>query len=266
MKTVLITGGSSGIGYTISKKFAQNGYRIMWASLLEDELATAKAKLESLIDGVKIDTLAVDLSTEDGAQKVYDWAQSQNRVVDVLINNAGIGVFGYFHRNEMDKELNMLNLNVLNVFRMTKLFLQDMVPRDDGTIINIASNSAFTHVPKFSVYASTKAFVSHFSQCLQEEMVMQEKSVRIMVVCPAAISDTPFKKAAEMEYVKTFEGLAATTAEEVADDVWKAFKAKKTFVVSGRKMRFIYAIRNWIPARLQRRLVQDEVSERWDRE
>ncbi len=266
MKTVLITGGSSGIGFEISKKFAADGYRIMWASLLADELASKKAELESLYKDVKIETLTVDLAQEDGAQKVFDWVEDQNRVVDVLINNAGIGVFGYFHRTEMEKELTMINLNILNVYKLTKLFLQVMVPRDDGTIINIASNSAVTHVPKFSVYASTKAFVAHFSQCLQEEMIMQEKSVRVMAVLPAAISNTPFKQAAEMDYVKTFEGLAATTAEEVADDVWRAFEAKKTFVVSGRKMRLIYALRNWIPAGIQRRLVQDEVSERWEKE
>lgn len=266
MKTVLITGGSSGIGFEISKHFAQDGYRIMWASLLEDELAAAKSTLENQFEGIKIDTLSVDLSREDGAQTVYNWAKSQNRVVDVLINNAGIGVFGFVHRNEMEKELSMINLNVLNVYRMTKLFLEDMVPRDDGTIINIASISAVQPIPKLAVYAATKAFVAQFSQALQEEMLMQEKSVRIIAILPAAISDTAFKVAAEMEYVKTFEGLAATTAEEVARDVWSAFKNNRSFMVSGRKMRFFYALRWLMPAWLQRNLVRDEVSERWEKE
>lgn len=260
-KAALITGGSSGIGFEMSKYFAQDGYHILWVSLVQDELIKAKAKLEGLVSGVKIDTLNLDLANIQSAQKTYDWCKENNWVIDVLINNAGFAEYGYAHQTDMGKEIAMIELNVLAVYKLTRLFLQDMVARDDGTIINISSNSSMGPVPKLATYASTKAFVSHLSQSIQEEMRMQKKKVRVMTVCPAAIADTKFKAAANMQRVKTFDGLATTTAEEVAKDVWHGFKNGKTFIVSGWKMRFLYSIQNLVPHRLQMFLTRRELEE-----
>ncbi|MFT5195522.1 MAG: short-subunit dehydrogenase [Cellvibrionaceae bacterium] len=260
-KAALITGGSSGIGFEMSKYFARDGYHILWVSLVADELEQAKAKLEGLVSGVKIDTLNLDLANAQSPQKTYDWCKGNNWVVDVLINNAGFAEYGFANQTDVGKEVAMIELNVMAVFKLTKLFLQDMVARDAGTIINISSNTSFQPVPKLATYAATKAFVSHFSQSLQEEMRMQEKKVRVMTVCPAAIANTNFKSAANMHRVKTFDGLATTTAEEVAKDVWYGFKNGKTFVVSGARMRVLYALRNWVPYRLQQFMVRQELKE-----
>ena len=164
-------------------------------------------------------------------------------------------------RHSDGAEMAMIELNVLNVYRLTRIFLADMQSRDAGTIINISSNSSFQPVPRMTTYASTKAFITHFSRGLQEEMKLMKSKVRIMCVCPAAITDTAFKKSANMESVKTFSGLAFTTAEEVAADVWRGYQRNKSFVVSGAKMRILYAIRGLVPYGLQQYLVRKETEQ-----
>lgn len=258
-KIALITGGSSGIGYKMSEYFAKDGYQLLWVSLLAEELQTAKSKLQNDVDGVKIETLAMDLSETTAAQKVLDWTQENNWTVNVLINNAGFGNFGFFDELALEKELSMIQLNVLSLYKLTRLYLIKMKDRNSGTIINISSNSSFQPTPKFTTYASTKAFVTHFSRGLTEELKMQKSNVRVMTVCPSAIKDTAFIKTNQMEGVKTFEGIAATTADEVAKDVWKGFKGNKDFVVTGAKMRLLYKFRHLLPYGLTQWLVRMEV-------
>ena len=261
-KTVLITGGSSGIGFEISKIFAANNFHIVWVSLMENELKSAQENLLKIYPNNKIDFLCKDLSSSDAAQEVYNWIKENKWEIDVLINNAGFGVYGYTFENDLDKEVAMIQLNVVSLFKLTKLFLKDMILKNDGIIINISSNSSFQPVVRMNVYASTKAFVTHFSKGLQEELTLIKSKVKVMTVCPAAIKDTAFKKVGNMEKVKTFDGLAATTAKEVANDVWKAYKNKKTFVVSGWKMRWLYFLSPIIPYALQQYMVNIETKEK----
>ncbi len=254
-KTVLITGGSSGIGYEMSIYFGQAGYRILWISKPPDELGQAADKLRAIFPDLELHTLCKDLSAPKAAQEAYEWAK-QIATIDVLINNAGFGTYGFLPTIEMEEELAMIRLNVLTVYQLTRLFLDDMMARDAGTIINISSNSSFQPVARMITYASTKAFITHFSRGLQEELDLQGSKVRVMTVCPSAIQDTPFSK--DMRGVKTFNGLAYTTAAEVAKDVWDGFEKGKTFQVTGTKMRFFYAIRRLVPYSLQQYLTRKE--------
>ena len=258
MKTALITGGSSGIGYEMSRHFAREGYQLLWASLGEAELEQARSKMEQEIPGVSIQTLAVDLSEDEGPQKVWDWVGENKWKVDVLINNAGFGSYGFVNDKEIAKEVAMIKCNALSLYVLTRLFLTEMVERNEGTIINISSNSSFQPVPRMCTYASTKAFVKHFSRGLREELKLMNSKVRVLTVCPAAISDTPFRNHEGMNKVKTFKGLAYTTAEEVAKDVWKGFKKGKNFVVSGWKMRMIYSFYALVPYRVSQFITQKE--------
>ncbi|MBX2872153.1 MAG: SDR family NAD(P)-dependent oxidoreductase [Saprospiraceae bacterium] len=254
-KTVLVTGGSSGIGYAISTYFAQAGFRILWVSKPKEELEQAKQNLQQSVPKVNLHTFCQDLCLPDAAQATYQWAKKFGPI-DVLINNAGFGSYGFLHETPLEREVNMIQLNVLAVYRLTRLFLDDMLKRDQGTIINISSNSSFQPVARMITYASTKAFVTHFSRGLQEELSLQGSKVKVLTVCPSAIQDTPFSK--DMRDVKTFKGLAYTTTAEVAKDVWQAFQKQKSFLVTGRKMRFFYAIRKLIPYNLQQYLTQKE--------
>ena len=261
MKTVLITGGSSGIGFEISKYFAKDGYRILWVALLTEELQTAKNILQKDLPEITIETLALDLSRSDAAQKTYDWATANQWTVDVLINNAGFGTYGFANDISFEKEVTMLQLNILNVFKMTRLFLKDMLRKNTGTIINISSNTSFQPVPKMAAYAATKAFVKHYSESLTEELNMLKSKVRVITVCPSAIKNTKFKQAAKMQKVKTFEGLVATTKEEVAKDIWRGFQNKQTFIASGAKLRRLMWLTNILPHSIVQFLLRQELSE-----
>lgn len=256
-KRVLITGGSSGLGYELSKYFASEHYELLWVSLSMEELTESSVRLKSSHPDTTIHTLTMDLSKDDGARHVYEWAEAIGSV-DVLINNAGFGTYGYVNGQNIEKEIAMIQCNALSLYKLSRYFMSDMIAVDQGTIINISSNSSFHPVPRMNTYASTKAFVRHFSQGLTEEMKLMGSKVRVITVCPSAIQNTPFKDLEGMNRVKTFSGLAYTTVEEVASDTWKGFKKGKDFIVSGKKMRALYKISHLIPASIMTYLTNKE--------
>jgi len=262
MKNILITGGSSGIGFEMSKIFAAQDFRIFWVTISEEEVLREEKALLALFPNLEISYLIQDLSQADAAKNVFDWFQSKNTPLDVLINNAGYALYGMSHNLAIEKELNMLELNVTTLFKLTRLFLADMMKSDSGTIINISSNTSFQPVPKMALYAATKAFVSHYSQALNEELKMSNSNVKIITVCPSAIKDTNFKKAANMGNIKTFDGLTATNKKEVAKDVWNAYKNNKTYIMSGSKLRLIYPVIKLVPKSIIKVLLKNELSEK----
>jgi len=259
-QTVLITGGSSGLGYATSYHFARAGYRLLWVSKPLQELEASHEKLKQSFPDVELYSLSKDLTMPKAAREVLAWVHENEWTVDVLINNAGIGNGGYLQETSWEREMDILHLNMLNVYRLTRLFLEEMLVRDEGSIINISSNSSLQPIPRMLSYSSSKAFVKHFTQGLAEEMRLQKKKVHIMCVCPAAIKDTPFKVVAETADMRTFEGLATTTVKTVAADIWKGFQRKKSLVISGSKMRWIYAIRGLLPYRIKMAIVNFETS------
>jgi len=260
-KIVLITGGCGGVGYETTRLFARDGYTILWVALLEEELKSGHEKLQSAFPSVSLHYLQKDLSQSSAAQEVFEWVKSNNWKVDVLINNAGFATFGYQQNIPVERETAMIQLNVLNLYQMTRLFLDDFLTRNAGTIINVSSNSSFQPSVRINTYASTKAFVTHFSRGLSEELKMQNSNVRVMTVCPAAIKDTAFKKVAGMEKAKTFSGIAYTTAKEVAKDIYNGYRKGKTFVITGAKMRFLYQVSKLIPYSIQQYVVRKETEE-----
>jgi short-subunit dehydrogenase len=260
MRTALITGGSSGIGYALSRRFARSGHRLLWVALDENELIKAKASLQTELNQARIDFMAIDLSKAGSPQAVHDWTTRNGWTVDVLVNNAGFGTYGHLSDIPAERELAMIRTNVEATYRLTRLYLDDMLRRDAGTIIQISSNSAFQPVARMATYAATKAFVYQFGRALQEELKLRNSQVRCLTVCPAAIRDTAFRTTGGMHRVRTFNGLAATTAEEVAEDVWKAHVSGKDFIVTGARMRFLYGIRRLVPYGLQQWLVRRETA------
>ncbi|MEO1516015.1 MAG: SDR family NAD(P)-dependent oxidoreductase [Bacteroidota bacterium] len=260
-KKVLITGGSDGLGFELSKRFASDGYQLYWVTLWEEEAVVAKDALSKLFPQTKVDYLVQDLTEADGAEKVHEWVKGQGEQLDVLVNNAGMGTFGSSHSIPMEKELRMIELNAVSLYKMTRLFLEGMMERDAGVIINISSNSSLQPVPKMAAYAATKAFVSHYSQALDEELRELRSNVRVITICPAAFGDTRFRALANMDRVKTFRGLMATSKKEVANDIWKGFQRGKAFQLSGIRLRLLYPFIILLPRAITQRIVKWEVSE-----
>jgi short-subunit dehydrogenase len=258
MKNILITGGSSGIGLDISRLFAKEGFKLYWVSWSSEELSTAKNQLLKEFPACKIETFVQDLSRMDSAEAVLQWIESQDIQLDVLINNAGVGIHGLTKDNSIQKELGMIQLNVVTPYKLTRYFLNHFLAKNEGCIINISSNTSFQPVARMNTYASTKAFIKHFSMGLQEEMEILNSKVRIVTICPAAIKDTAFKVAANMEKAKTFSGIAVTTSKEVAKDVWFAYKSGKNYRVTGWKMRIMQVIRPIVPYGIQQAMVRKE--------
>lgn len=247
-KTVLITGGSSGIGYEMSLLFAKDGYRILWVAKPPEELNTAKQKITAVYSDLKIYTLAKDLSSLKAAKEVYDWA-AEIAEVDVVVNNAGFGTYGKFTETPLEKDLAMIGLNVTNVYQMTRLFLADMEKRNAGKIMNISSSASYFPLPNAAVYAATKAFVRHMSDALHLELKSRGSKVQITSVCPGAIINTPFQEAANMQNVRTFSsGLASATPQEVAKDAYKGLLAGKKTVRTGWKFRVNYWVTKITPS------------------
>lgn len=260
---VFITGGSSGIGLALSRRLAARGISLLWASLSEDEIANAREVILAETPDAKIEAFAVDLTARDAAQQTADWV-SAHGPVDVVVNNAGFGVFGDWRETSIEAEQAMIALNVGAVHALSRRLLPRLEDRAAETgrramLINIASNSAFMPVPKLAAYAATKAFVKHYTEGLAMELAAAGSRVTASVVCPAAVRDTPFKARAGMERVRTFESFTAVSADEVAGDIERVIDTGLRFRVSGWRMRLAYAVTKFLPAPIVRAVASREV-------
>lgn len=260
-RTALITGGSSGIGLALSRRLAQRGWRLLWVSLDEAELAASAASIREDQPNAEIETLALDLSEAGAANRILQWANGHG-AIQLLVNNAGFGVYGPSADLAVEAEAKMIQVNAAALHAMTRAFLTPMAEAGGGTIVNVASNSAFTPAPNLAVYAATKAFVKHYSEALTDELEQAGSSVRIMTVCPSAVADTPFKSRAAMDRVRTFTSFTATTADEVARDILKGLDRKKRFVLTGAAMRRAMILMKLSPAPLVRWLTRRETAQR----
>jgi hypothetical protein len=259
-RTALITGGSSGIGLALSRRLAQRGWRLLWVSLDEAELAASAAGIRDDQPNAEIETLALDLSDAGAVERILQWANGHG-AIQLLVNNAGFGVYGPSAELPVEAEAKMIAVNAAALHAMTRAFLQPMEEGGGGTIVNVASNSAFTPAPNLAVYAATKAFVKHYSEALTDELEQAGSPVRVMTVCPSAVADTPFKTRAAMDQVRTFSSFTATTADEVARDVLKGLDQKKRFVLTGAAMRRAMILMKLSPASVVRWLTRRETSQ-----
>ena len=185
MKTAVVTGGASGIGLEFVKLLITDNYKVYVVDNNEENLRN----LPSNVDSKNIESIHQDLSKTDSPEKIYKILKKEN--IDVLINNAGFGTFGKFHNTDWKIEKDMINLHVLNTTHLTKLFLKDMVIKNEGKILNIASVAAFQPGPLMSLYYATKAYILHFTEAISNEV--KDKNICISVLCPGQ-TKTNFQK------------------------------------------------------------------------
>jgi len=165
----LITGGSSGIGYELAKRFARDGTSLVLVARHEDALRAAQQELQQQY-GIEVAYQALDLSQPGQATALYDWCQAQPFQIDFLVNNAGYGDYAPIAQADPALYENMLALNVTALTTLTTLFVKDMVRRGKGRILNVGSLAAFQPVPMMAAYAASKSYVMHFTEALHAEL------------------------------------------------------------------------------------------------
>jgi uncharacterized protein len=236
MATALITGASNGIGLELAKIHASKGDNLVLVARNKVKLDELKATLENQYK-VQAYTIGKDLSAPNAAQDVYDETNNQRIQIDYLINNAGFGDFGMFVETDWNKELQMINLNITTLTHFTKLYLQDMVKRRSGKIMNVASTAAFQSGPTMAVYYATKAYVLSFSEAIDNEV--SEYGVTVTTLCPGA-TESGFQAAADMGESKLVRGKKLPTAKEVAEYGYASMMKGKTVAIHG-MMNYIMA-------------------------
>jgi short-subunit dehydrogenase len=229
MATALITGASNGIGLELAKIHASKGDDLVLVARNKQKLEELKSELESAYK-VKVYTIGKDLSLPNAAKDVYDETTRQHISIDYLINNAGFGDFGMFAETDWNKELQMINLNITALTHFTKLYLQDMVKRRSGRIMNVASTAAFQPGPTMAVYFATKAYVLSFSEAVNNEV--SDKGLTVTALCPGP-TESGFQAAAALEDSKLFKGKNIPTSKTVAEFGYRAMMSGKTVAIHG---------------------------------
>ena len=228
MPTALITGASSGIGLELARVFAREGYDLVLISRDQKRLEGIAQELKS----VQVRVLATDLSRPEAPAEVFAAVPK----VNVLVNNAGFGVFGKFAETALVDELNMMQLNMATLVALTKLYLPGMVAAKNGRICNVASTAAFQPGPLMAIYYATKAFVLHFSEAIANEL--KGTGVTVTALCPGPTA-SGFQEQAKMENSGLVKGKKIMAARTVAEAGYKGIMAGKRIVIPGLMNRVI---------------------------
>jgi short-subunit dehydrogenase len=212
-KTVLITGASAGIGYELSKIFAQNGYNLVLVSRNKQRLEAIAKEIENQHD-IQAKVILKDLSKTSAPQELYDEIVSAGMDIDVLVNNAGFGINGKFTEFNADKHMELIQVNITSLTLLCNLFGRDMVKRRSGSILNVASTAAFQAGALMSTYYASKAYVLLLSEALNKELA--QDGVNVSVLCPGP-TRTEFADRAEMSSAKIANVPWIMKAAEVAE-------------------------------------------------
>ena len=240
MNTTLITGASSGIGEAFARELAARGRNVLLVARSEDKLATLCNDL-GRISSIRAQYVALDLSGPESPRLLIEETENRGLVIDMLINNAGFGSFGDFTKQELDRELNMIDLNIKALVDLTYRFLISMRRRRQGVIINVASTAGFQPVPFMATYAATKAFVLSFSEALWEEN--RPHGIQVMALCPG-VTETNFFEAARGEKPPA---RVAQTPEAVVETALRALSRGRSHVVSGWTNFFMTEAERFVP-------------------
>jgi short-subunit dehydrogenase len=223
-KTALITGATSGLGYEFVKLFANDGYNLVLVARNEKKLEEIKQSYTN----IEVTIIPKDLSGRGAAKVVFEEMENRGIDIDVLVNNAGFGLMGKFDELDIQKQLNMIQLNVSALTELTYYCLQKMKQRNSGKILNVASTAAFQPGPLMAVYYATKAFVLSFSEALVEEL--SGSSITVTTLCPGA-TKTNFGSVASVESTKMFS--KAMASDLVAKSGYEALMRGKRVIITG---------------------------------
>ena len=221
----LVTGASSGIGRDMARYLNSLGYDLIITARDSKKLEELKRELNAKNDRI-VDIIVKDLAKTEECISLYNEIKEKYEFVDVVINNAGFGLCGRFCDTSLEKELSMIDTNIKAVHILTKLFLKDMVEKDEGRILNVSSIAGFMPGPLMATYYSTKNYVLRLTQSIKEELNKSKSNVKISVVCPGPVN-TNFNNVANVKFA--LKGLSSEYVAKYAID--KMLKNKSVIVV-----------------------------------
>ncbi len=242
MKKVLITGGTSGIGYELARQFAREGYALCIVSCNEQRLSKAKRRLEREF-ATTVFPFFMDLSQVDGATRLYDQIQQEGHHIQVLVNAAGVGYIGEHANMDLSVETGMIQLNVQSLTTLTRLCVQDMMREGGGSVLNISSIGAFFPGTFCASYYASKSYVYQFSRALEAEV--RKHGILISVACPGTTKTGFFERAG---------GIAPTkgmSAEQTAQIIYRQFQRGRKVIIPG----FWNRCSRWLPPTLKQSAV-----------
>lgn len=230
----LVTGGSSGVGYSLAEEFASHHFNLVLVSHNPENLGKAKAAFEKKY-GVEVLTLEQDLRDPNSAENVYSFCREKQVEVEALVNNAGAGIYGPFASTFVDDNEAIVQLDVVTLIDLTYLFLHDMLERKRGYILNVASTAAFQPGPNLSVFYASKAFVESFTEAIAEEN--KHSGVKISVLCPGPVN-SQFLEKSGMQQSVLLTKFPPVDPQTVASYGYKKLMAGRVVIIPGRKNRF----------------------------
>jgi len=245
-RSALVTGASSGIGEAFARALAGREMALLLAARSEERLRTIAEDLAAR-HGVRVETVSIDLAERDAPGRLLEIADERGFEPDLLVNNAGVGVLAPFAEVPLERQLEMVRLNVEALVALTGLYLPRMLARRAGGVINVASSAAFQPVPYLAVYAASKAFVLSFSEGLWAET--HRHGVRVVAVAPGPVRDTRFGERAEMR--TALAELRSIPREHVVAAALDALDRHRPSVVPGLTTSLAARTAGLIPRRLQ---------------
>lgn len=228
-KAVLITGASSGFGIEFAKKFASTGRNLVLVSRNQNRLNILKHKLSNHF-GVKVEIIIADLAEKDVAEKIYEQVEAKGIEIDILINNAGFGDFHTYYNCDWEKQYEMIQVNIVALMQLTRLFAEQMVKHKKGRILNMASAASFQPGPLYASYYASKAFVLSFTEAIAEEL--KGTGVHAMALCPGP-TRTNFVDRADAEQSRLFKVLKVADPKKVVAYGYYCMMRNKVVAVSG---------------------------------
>lgn len=235
---VLITGASSGIGKDMARYLSKLGYDLILVARRKEILEELKQELKT-----NVTIYVYDLTKLENVYELYEKTKDDN--IDFLINNAGFGLFGTFIKTDLDRELEMIDLNVKTYHVLTKLILKDFVKKDAGLILNVCSSAGFMAGPRLSTYYATKNYITKLTMAINEELRQIKSNVHISALCPGPVS-TEFNKVAKGTFA-----IKEASSEYVAKYAIDKTLKRKMIIVPTLKMKLALFFNRFLPYRLQ---------------
>jgi len=225
----LVTGASLGLGAEFARLLASEGYDLVLTARNGERLSTLKKEVENL-HGVDVHIVVADLADARAPAAIHEHVRARGFDIDVLVNNAGFGMYGKFHESNLKIEMEMVQVNIVALMHLTKLFVQDMVARRRGRIVNVASTAAFQPGPMQSVYYASKAFVLSFSEAIGNEL--KGTGVTVTALCPGP-TPTGFQERANVGNLRGLRLMMRTSPESVVRAGYNGMKHGRPVVIPG---------------------------------